>query len=291
MQRYVFKLVPVALVAAFVAAFALTGPAAAENTSSSNCGYVSLELFNPQAGVQVPSGPILITGSAQDIRAGNGNGISGVQIFLGRRDNGGSFLGNATFSSQSGTPNTVFSLNASMPDTSLGPQQLQVIATSAEDSQEYQIFVPFTIANPAFPKNTGGSATSLPPLCAPAGSTASGSAQTGGTVSAGGPVLNVIHPQPGASLLTGPVGVSGTAYDPQASSGSGVDGVQIFLDSRDSGGLFLANAMMESGGPNSWQATISLPTNDTGVHALYFYAKSKVTGKETVVSVPVTSHN
>ena len=69
MQRYVFKLVPVGLVAAFVAAFALTGPAAAENTSSSNCGYVSLQLFNPQAGVQVPSGPIVITGSAQDIRA------------------------------------------------------------------------------------------------------------------------------------------------------------------------------------------------------------------------------
>ncbi len=85
--------------------------------------------------------------------------------------------------------------------------------------------------------------------------------------------------------------MSGTAYDPQASSGSGVDGVQIFLDNRDSGGIFLANAMMESGGPNRWQATISLPTNNTGVHALYFYATSKVTGKETVVSVPITASN
>ncbi len=143
---------------------------------------------------------------AQDIRAGNGNGISGVQIFLGRRENGGTFLGNATFSSMSGTPNTTFSLNASMPGTSLGPNQIQAIATSAEDSRDYQIFVPFTLANPALPKNTGGSATTLPPLCAPAGSTASGSAQTGGTVSEGGPVLNVINPQPRTSLLTGPFG-------------------------------------------------------------------------------------
>ncbi|MBV9354126.1 MAG: hypothetical protein JO023_01235 [Chloroflexi bacterium] len=291
MQRYVFKLVPTALALAIVAAFSLTGLAAADNTSSSNCGYVALQLFNPEAGVQVPSGPLLITGSAQDIRAGNGNGISSVQLFLGRRENGGTFLGNASFSSQSGTPNTFFSLNAGIPDTNLGPQQLQVIATSAEDSHDYEIFVPFTIANPAFPKNTGGSATSLPALCAPGGSTASGSAQTGGTISEGGPVLNVINPQPRTSLLTGPVGVSGTAYDRQASSGSGVDGVQIFLDNRDSGGTFLANAMMESGGPNSWQATISLPTNNTGVHALYFYAKSSVTGKETVVSVPITASN
>jgi hypothetical protein len=285
MHKYLFRLVSAGMVLAMLAALTATGVVSAQTTSSPICGYVSLALFNPQAGDQVPPGPYLITGMAQDIRATQGNGISSVQIFLGNRTSGGSFLGNAVFSSTSGEPNTMFSLNASMPSNNLGPTMLEVIATSAVDSQEYVIWVPFTLANPALPKNTGGHATTLPPLCGPGVVRAAVSA-----LLASGPVLKVDHPQPGTTLKSGPNSVSGSASDPRASSGSGIDQVQVFLDSRDAGGTWLANATLASDS-DMWQANISLPTNNIGVHALYVYARSDVTGRETVVSVPIKVTN
>jgi hypothetical protein len=79
-------------------------------------------------------------------------------------------------------------------------------------------------------------------------------------------------------------------YDPRASSGSGIDQIQVFLDSRDSGGTFLANGSLPTDN-YAWQANISLPTNNIGVHALFVYARSDVTGRETAVSVPITVTN
>ena len=76
------------------------------------------------------------------------------------------------------------------------------------------------------------------------------------------------------------------AFDKTAQSGSGIDRVQIFLDSRDLGGVFLTGAM--PGTNNMWHAIVSLPTNQTGLHTLYFYAHSAATGQEAVVSIPVT---
>ena len=39
---------------------------------------------------------------------------------------------------------------------------------------------------------------------------------------------------------------------------------------------------------NNWPATVTLPSNQTGLHTLSFYAHSSVTGQQMLVSVPVT---
>ena len=98
--------------------------------------------------------------------------------------------------------------------------------------------------------------------------------------------VSVGNPSPGDTIHVGGYIIEGMAFDKAAPSGSGIDRIDIFLDNRDSGGLFLTGAM--PGANNMWHAIAPLPTNQTGLHALYFYAHSSVTGQETVVSIPVT---
>jgi hypothetical protein len=275
MQRQVLKALPAVLGLALFASFTAGGAAAASDSpASSSCSNVKLVLDNPLPGVQVPPGPYVVTGQAMDERSNDGTGISSVQMFLGTRESGGPQLGTASWTD---TKTGTFNATLGMPSGPLGPSQLQVIATSSVDGKPYEIMVPFTLAFPAFPANTGGSATSLGPLCS---SAQNQPAQTG-------PQVKVINPQPGANAVAGPWSINGTAWDTSATSGSGIDQVQVFLDNRDLGGTFLANANLSGNGENGWQANISLPTNNTGTHALWVYARSSVTGKETATSVPV----
>ena len=99
-------------------------------------------------------------------------------------------------------------------------------------------------------------------------------------------VLDVANPSPGDTIHVGGINIEGMAWDKAAQSGTGIDRIEIFLDDRDSGGTMLTQA---SFGTNSmWHALVSLPSNQTGLHTLSFYAHSSVTGKEWLVSVPVT---
>ena len=77
----------------------------------------------------------------------------------------------------------------------------------------------------------------------------------------------------------------GDAMDQTATSGTGIDRIDIFLNNRDSGGLLLGQGMMTSS--SFWQATVNLPTNQTGMHQLWFYVHSAVTGETLTFSVPV----
>jgi hypothetical protein len=110
------------------------------------------------------------------------------------------------------------------------------------------------------------------------------------------PQLRVYNPKPGMSFHSGThVDVTGIAVDPAAMSMAsaapfGIDEVQVFLDNPDDAGVFLANATMTSG-TNTWLATISLPADNTGPHALWIYARSSVTGKQTASSIPVVIDN
>jgi hypothetical protein len=106
---------------------------------------------------------------------------------------------------------------------------------------------------------------------------------------ASGPVLSLANPNPGDLLPIGNIYVSGVAYDPAAPQGTdGVDSLEFFLDSRDSGGTNL-----DSGIPNgdqSFNIKIAIPSNMSGGHTFYAYAQSSITGitgTETVASVPV----
>jgi hypothetical protein len=287
MKQFPFRFLSLGVSLAVFAALAVTGVVSAQTTSSSsNCVYVRFTFLNPNPGDQLPPGPYLIVGQAQDIRAAGGNGISGVRVFLGSREAGGKYLGAGSFTDPT---SPTFTVTGGLPSNGLGPTAFQGIATSAIDGKEYVISVPFTLAFPALPKNTGGQTQGLPPLCS-GGVTPSGSptsAPVAPTPTGAGPELRIINPQSGASIIAGPFSLSGTAFDPATTSGSGVDRVQIFLDSRNSGGQYLGNANLGVGGATGWQATVSLPKNNTGTHALYVYARSSVSGRETATSIPV----
>jgi hypothetical protein len=115
------------------------------------------------------------------------------------------------------------------------------------------------------------------------GSTAA-PATVAGTAPTGWPVLTVSNPQPGDRLPAGNLHIQGTAYDTSASSGSGVDRVQVFLGPRERGGTYLADASLGRPSENSWDALVNLTS---GVDKLFVYARSSATGREAEVSVPV----
>src|SRR5689334_23736259 len=104
------------------------------------------------------------------------------------------------------------------------------------------------------------------------------------------PVLDLANPAPGAMLSPGAYVVHGTALDPSASEGSGINEVSFFLGSRDAGGIALGEIVPNSGvRDDEFSATLTLPAS-TGTHQFVAYARSAVTGKETDVSLPIVLH-
>ena len=113
------------------------------------------------------------------------------------------------------------------------------------------------------------------------------------------PVLGLSNPSAGDLLNTGTVVISGIAYDPAATSGAGVDKVDLFLGNRDAGGLFLGTAMPGASinpldaDPSSrlalsgYAIRAEVPSSVNGSHTLYVYAHSSVANKEAIVSIPV----
>jgi hypothetical protein len=104
------------------------------------------------------------------------------------------------------------------------------------------------------------------------------------------PVLSLGNPSPEAVLSVGDLIVQGEAYDPAATDGSGVDSVQVFLDSRESGGIDIGNgAPGQNGAANArfFSIKATIPSGANGAHNFVVYAHSALTGQETVASVPV----
>lgn len=113
----------------------------------------------------------------------------------------------------------------------------------------------------------------------------------------GGPVLVVSNPSPGDRLTPGSLNMQGVAFDSAASQGAGVDRVSVFLDNREAGGFFLGDARL--GTPNTqgsrtsqfanagWTLTTPAINGFGDGHELYVYARSSVTGDETVIHFPV----
>ena len=111
-----------------------------------------------------------------------------------------------------------------------------------------------------------------------------------------GPYVAVANPAPGDSLAVGGLDIQGKAFDPLATpdQGAGIDRIEVFLEDRDRGGLHLGDARL--GVPNAaaapgsqfafagWDVVVNLPN---GLHTLFVYARSAVTGMETAVQIPV----
>jgi hypothetical protein len=99
-------------------------------------------------------------------------------------------------------------------------------------------------------------------------------------------VLEVGNPSSGATILSGAYNMVGRAFDKAATSGSGIDRIDIFLDSRDEGGLFLGTATPVNN--NLWSATVTLPNNNLGLHNMTVYAHSSVTGAQQTEVIPIS---
>jgi hypothetical protein len=104
------------------------------------------------------------------------------------------------------------------------------------------------------------------------------------------PSLSLGNPSDGSVLSNGDVIVEGLAFDPAASMGSGIDSVQLFIGSRDSGGIMVGSGVPGANGATDARAfsvKASIPSSVSGGHDFVAYARSALTGEETVVSVPV----
>jgi hypothetical protein len=111
--------------------------------------------------------------------------------------------------------------------------------------------------------------------------------------------LQVDNPHPGDPLSQSKIEVGGRATDSAAQTGSGIDRVQIFVDSRDLGGQQVGEADLNApvgASPDIMASSITgarfsviadLSSANLGNHTLFVYARSAGTGAEVVAGVPV----
>src|SRR5262249_44526612 len=81
------------------------------------------------------------------------------------------------------------------------------------------------------------------------------------------PVLSVGNPNPGDDLTTGGHLLSGIAFDPAATQGSGIQRVDLFLGERENGGTILGSAVPGASGdnPRAWSVEVQVPDQNRGV--------------------------
>src|SRR6202040_3256628 len=82
------------------------------------------------------------------------------------------------------------------------------------------------------------------------------------------PFLSVGNPNPGDDLIPGDYFISGSAYDPAATSGAGITRVDFFLGERDQGGTFLGSAIpgnVSGGTARQFNTKVTVPDENTSV--------------------------
>jgi heat shock protein HslJ len=109
---------------------------------------IQLSLGSPAAGATEVPASVVMSGSAFDVTAQDGTGISQVQAFLGPRDEGGQLLGDATFDD---TVPGSWTLLANFPTTATGPGSLFIYGQSASSGMEARLEVPITVVDAAPP--------------------------------------------------------------------------------------------------------------------------------------------
>jgi hypothetical protein len=108
------------------------------------------------------------------------------------------------------------------------------------------------------------------------------------TASLSCPVLSVGNPNPGDFIQSGDYVISGAAWDPNATSGSGIQSVSVFLGQRDLGGQFLGTTQPGIGAnPRAFSLTVTVPDNINAGTNFSAYALSSVTGQETAVTYSI----
>jgi len=115
------------------------------------------------------------------------------------------------------------------------------------------------------------------------------SAPAASTAAMSCPDLSVANPNPGDNLVPGAYIISGEAFDPAATTGSGISRVDLFLGLRDEGGTILGSAVPGEGtdNPRFFSVEVTVPEGFNRGTSFAAYALSSVSGQETTVSFPV----
>jgi hypothetical protein len=98
--------------------------------------------------------------------------------------------------------------------------------------------------------------------------------------------LQVDNPHSGDPLSAGKYEVSGRATDSAAQSGSGIDRIQAFLDSRDLGGSQIGETT-QTQATGRFSLVVDFPSDSPGNHTLVVYARSAASATELTASVPI----
>ena len=292
-----------------------TLPALAQTTTTptgtGECSGMRFELANPDPGAMLQPGAIVVQGVAQDERATEGPGIERIDFFLDSREEGGVNVGTAVPGMTPGPfgPDS-FQTTISLPAMT-GGHDLFAYAQSSVNGAESVISLPIAVGEPpskAFatpPENTvtercmAGSAGTVTSTTTTTPSTTPSTTTTGEQPSTTTPAarppgettmtFDVGNPSPGDTIHAGAMHIEGIAFDKEATEGTGIDRIEVFLDNRDEGGTIIGQGSFGSPStPEMWIATVNLPNNLLGLHTLFFYALSSVTGEEAVMEVPVT---
>jgi hypothetical protein len=316
-----------ALVTIALAATAILGSGPVGAASSAPCANgLILDLANPGPGDILSAGDYIVSGFVRDPSPATSGAVDRVDLFVGNRDAGGTEVGSAV------PKQGAFTVTVKLPTNIEGGTNFVAYAHSSLSSQEAVVSVPVflgVVPTPTPRPSSDIGATPVVPTspqtsCAPASSssvsavpaTTTGSTTTTITTAPATPgpatttaaaasttsnaaVLQVANPSAGDILLLGDYFISGLAYVPNSPQGVGVDRVDFFLGSRDSGGEFLGSAVpgQNNTGLNATPGSllaqggfvtkVTVPTQTKGGTTFFAYAHNSLTGQETVVSVPV----
>jgi hypothetical protein len=130
---------------------AVTAPAAS-GTTASTCP--TLSLANPNPGDDLSAGGLVISGTATGV-----SGVSRVDLFLGERDEGGTFLGSGVPGTGTGVSNpNAFSVEVQVPNLGRGVD----FAAYAIGANGQEQVVTFPVFVGQEPMNNAGAATPTP---------------------------------------------------------------------------------------------------------------------------------
>ena len=112
-------------------------------STPANCD-IQLAVANPSPGDQDIPRTLAMSGTAHDTTAASGVGIAQVEAFLGNRDQGGTFIGAATFTNPTQAPGA-WSLITDIPAGVNGGQSVFVYSTSSVSGQEAFVSIPVVV--------------------------------------------------------------------------------------------------------------------------------------------------
>jgi plastocyanin len=250
-------------------------PAAAQPPPSSaastpaDCS-IRLSVANPGPGDQEIPRTLTMSGTAMDGTATSGTGISQVQAFLGNRDQGGAFIGSATFANNPAGVPGAWSLTTAIPANITGGQSLFVYGISSVSSQEAFVSIPVVVGESLSTTSVSDAAGSFCPSVMPAALPATPpvaaptSAPPQPTPAPAAPAPTPVPPVPPAPPVPAPPAAPPAPVTPPvAAPAPAPASVQLSISSPNAPPLTFDTTTLSA--PAGAQATVTYTNNEAGV--------------------------